>query len=55
MKKKPMARKWEDVRRDKRCKFIEDALWSLGAVAWHLPTSDLRTDFRMFAAENGDY
>ena len=32
MKKKPMARKWEDVRRDKRREFIENALWSLGAV-----------------------
>ena len=32
MKKKPMARTWEQVRRDKRRKFIEDALWSLGAV-----------------------
>lgn len=26
-----------------------------GAVAWDLPTSDLKTDFRMYAAENGDY
>ena len=32
MKKKPMARKWEDVRRDKRRKFLEDLFWSAGAV-----------------------
>ena len=30
--KKPMARTWEQVRRDKRRKFIEDALWSIGAI-----------------------
>jgi len=32
MKKKPMARKWEDVRRDKRRQRIEDLFWSAGAV-----------------------